>query len=86
MGIFTKDFECEINRYINNTMKKPKEKSVFALPLGGRDVRHNKDTCSAVQLVECIRVGFCLTVKFFFYHFKFFLGNVFECNRRTSLC
>lgn len=57
LGVFTKDLESEINRCLNNTMKKPKEKSVFMLPFGGRNVAHNEETLSAVSLLGRIRVS-----------------------------
>lgn len=57
MSIFSKDFDSEINKALLNFTKKPKDKIVFVLPQGGRDVPHNPDTLSAVHLVEAIRVS-----------------------------
>lgn len=54
---FSKDFDSEMHRALLNYVKKPKDKLVFVLPQGGRDVPHNSDTLSAVHLVESIRVS-----------------------------
>lgn len=56
-SIFSKDFDSEMHRALLNYVKKPKDKLVFVLPQGGRDVPHNSDTLSAVHLVESIRVS-----------------------------
>lgn len=66
-SVFTKDFESELNRFVNNTVKKAKEKSAVALPLGGNSVPHNEDACSAECLVGWIRVNFAAQSCCFFF-------------------
>lgn len=82
IGIFTKDFESELNKYIYDNVKKPKEKAAVQLPFGGRNVVHNEAAYSGECLVGRIRVKkivYC--IKIVFNINNIFLGYMFGTNR-----
>lgn len=52
-----KTLPVEIFKSFEHPDKEMREKPVFQLPCGGRDIEHNFDSLNAVKIVEIIRVS-----------------------------
>ncbi|KAF2904562.1 hypothetical protein ILUMI_01609 [Ignelater luminosus] len=62
LGIFSKDFDTEVRHFLaSNSSKQSKHKPIFALPIYGKDLKHNPDALSGADLVEHVR-NYCWTV------------------------